>query len=295
MVACSTGTTRWARSAIADDALAGCAHGETAAGPALGRLPARRSFRPAAAAHGWPAVRGRQRAAPHRPHPPPVSDRDADAPCSRRGRPAPQRVSTAWRPRSPPSTAAASRPPPRTCASPRQPGAPDAGRRGAGPRRGPGGQAFRRPRRPAARPDAGGHPADRTACTSPTSSTGGRPATARRRRRRRRCAGLPRAADRAGGAPRSSCCSAEPRPSTARRGGRHHEASAAVARMDDRQRKVRAIATLHPAYLLRAPAAKRLAWRDLLAVKAALGGSAGVYRHMERNARKRLSHNCGRI
>jgi uracil-DNA glycosylase len=36
--------------------------------------------------------------------------------------------------------------------------------------------------------------------------------------------------------------------------------------------KVRAIATLHPAYLLRAPAAKRLVWRDLLAVKAALGG-----------------------
>ena len=35
-------------------------------------------------------------------------------------------------------------------------------------------------------------------------------------------------------------------------------------------RKVRAIATLHPAYLLRTPAAKRLAWRDLLAIKAAL-------------------------
>jgi uracil-DNA glycosylase family 4 len=35
-------------------------------------------------------------------------------------------------------------------------------------------------------------------------------------------------------------------------------------------RRVRAIATLHPAYLLRTPAAKRLAWRDLLAVKAAL-------------------------
>jgi DNA polymerase len=31
--------------------------------------------------------------------------------------------------------------------------------------------------------------------------------------------------------------------------------------------KVRAIATLHPAYLLRTPAAKRLAWRDLLAIK----------------------------
>jgi uracil-DNA glycosylase len=36
--------------------------------------------------------------------------------------------------------------------------------------------------------------------------------------------------------------------------------------------KARAIATLHPAYLLRAPAAKRLVWRDLLAVKALLAG-----------------------
>jgi DNA polymerase len=36
------------------------------------------------------------------------------------------------------------------------------------------------------------------------------------------------------------------------------------------ERKVRALATLHPAYLLRTPAAKRLAWRDMLAVKAAL-------------------------
>jgi DNA polymerase len=34
--------------------------------------------------------------------------------------------------------------------------------------------------------------------------------------------------------------------------------------------KARAMATLHPAYLLRTPAAKRLAWRDLLAIKAAL-------------------------
>jgi DNA polymerase len=34
--------------------------------------------------------------------------------------------------------------------------------------------------------------------------------------------------------------------------------------------RIRAIATLHPAYLLRTPAAKRLAWRDLLTVKAAL-------------------------
>lgn len=35
-------------------------------------------------------------------------------------------------------------------------------------------------------------------------------------------------------------------------------------------RPVRTMATLHPAYLLRTPAAKRQAWRDLLAVQAAL-------------------------
>jgi uracil-DNA glycosylase len=34
--------------------------------------------------------------------------------------------------------------------------------------------------------------------------------------------------------------------------------------------KLRAIATLHPAYLLRTPAAKRQAWRDLLAIASAL-------------------------
>ena len=35
-------------------------------------------------------------------------------------------------------------------------------------------------------------------------------------------------------------------------------------------RRVRMLATLHPAYLLRTPASKRLAWRDLLALKAGL-------------------------
>ncbi|WMT91359.1 uracil-DNA glycosylase [Pelagibacterium sp. H642] len=34
---------------------------------------------------------------------------------------------------------------------------------------------------------------------------------------------------------------------------------------------MRAVATLHPAYLLRQPAAKRLAWQDLLSIKTALG------------------------
>ena len=39
------------------------------------------------------------------------------------------------------------------------------------------------------------------------------------------------------------------------------------------RRRVKAMATLHPAYLLRTPAAKRLAWRDLLAVRMALAGN----------------------
>jgi DNA polymerase len=39
-------------------------------------------------------------------------------------------------------------------------------------------------------------------------------------------------------------------------------------------REIRAIATLHPAYLLRQPLQKRLAWRDFLAIKKALAASA---------------------
>jgi DNA polymerase len=37
-------------------------------------------------------------------------------------------------------------------------------------------------------------------------------------------------------------------------------------------REVRAMATFHPAFLLRSPLQKRLAWRDFLAIKKALGG-----------------------
>jgi len=37
-------------------------------------------------------------------------------------------------------------------------------------------------------------------------------------------------------------------------------------------RQIRAMATFHPAYLLRTPLSKRLAWRDFLAIKKALGG-----------------------
>src|SRR5215831_16288521 len=39
------------------------------------------------------------------------------------------------------------------------------------------------------------------------------------------------------------------------------------------RREVRAIATLHPAYLLRQPLQKRLAWRDFLAIKKALANA----------------------
>ncbi|CAN5151389.1 uracil-DNA glycosylase [soil metagenome] len=48
--------------------------------------------------------------------------------------------------------------------------------------------------------------------------------------------------------------------------GRWHE-------FDTGTRKIRAMATLHPAYLLRQPLQKRLAWRDLLTLKAALDGA----------------------
>ncbi|HWT31185.1 MAG TPA: uracil-DNA glycosylase, partial [Propylenella sp.] len=41
---------------------------------------------------------------------------------------------------------------------------------------------------------------------------------------------------------------------------------------DTGKRQIRAMATLHPAYLLRQPLQKRLAWRDLLSLKGALDG-----------------------
>jgi DNA polymerase len=44
---------------------------------------------------------------------------------------------------------------------------------------------------------------------------------------------------------------------------------------DTGTRTIRAIATFHPAYLLRTPAGKRLAWRDLLAVEALLAAGKG--------------------
>jgi DNA polymerase len=49
--------------------------------------------------------------------------------------------------------------------------------------------------------------------------------------------------------------------------GRWHE-------YDTGMRRIRAMATLHPAYLLRQPLQKRLAWRDFLALQAALQETA---------------------
>jgi uracil-DNA glycosylase family 4 len=43
-------------------------------------------------------------------------------------------------------------------------------------------------------------------------------------------------------------------------------------KFDTGSREIRALATLHPAYLLRQPLQKRLAWRDFLAIKKALAG-----------------------
>ncbi len=45
-------------------------------------------------------------------------------------------------------------------------------------------------------------------------------------------------------------------------------------RFDTGKRTIRALATLHPAYLLRQPLQKRLVWRDLLALQAALANPA---------------------
>ncbi len=40
------------------------------------------------------------------------------------------------------------------------------------------------------------------------------------------------------------------------------------------RREIRAMATFHPAYLLRTPLEKRFVWRDFLAIKQALAQSA---------------------
>ena len=102
---------------------------------------------------------------------------------------------------------------------------------------------------------------------------GGRPATARRRRRR----------------PRSACRSsagqielANP-DSLVSLGGPSAQTLLSIKEgitrtrgrwfpYDTGTREIRALATFHPAFLLRSPLQKRLAWRDFLAIKKALAG-----------------------
>jgi DNA polymerase len=43
-------------------------------------------------------------------------------------------------------------------------------------------------------------------------------------------------------------------------------------------REIRAIASFHPSYLLRTPLEKRSAWKDFLAIRAALAGPGGPSR-----------------
>ena len=47
---------------------------------------------------------------------------------------------------------------------------------------------------------------------------------------------------------------------------------------DTGTRVIRALATFHPAYLLRSPSYKRLSWQDLRAIAKALASSAGIVR-----------------
>ena len=89
--------------------------------------------------------------------------------------------------------------------------------------------------------------------------------------RRRRSACRSSSARSSSANPDMLVCSASRRPDAARHPGRHHqERAAAGSPYNTGTRDIRAMPTLHPAYLLRTPLAKRLAWRDMLAIKKAL-------------------------
>ena len=55
---------------------------------------------------------------------------------------------------------------------------------------------------------------------------------------------------------------------------------------------VRAMATLHPAYLLRNPIAKRLAWRDFLAIREASGRGPDVISRRRGGSAARASYSA---
>ena len=64
--------------------------------------------------------------------------------------------------------------------------------------------------------------------------------------------------------------SAARRADAARRQGRHQAHARTLVPFHTGTREIRAIATFHPAYLLRSPLEKRFAWRDFLAIQKAL-------------------------
>ena len=112
---------------------------------------------------------------------------------------------------------------------------------------------------------------DRTRSTSPTSCPGGRPATARRRRQETQIC-LPFIARQIELAdPDILVCARRPVGADAAADLRgHHPHARPLVRLRHRDARSAPCATFHPAYLLRSPLAKRLAWRDFLAIKKAL-------------------------
>ncbi len=174
----------------------------------------------------------------------------------------------------------------------RQPaGACDAGRRGAGQGRGHPGQALRGQVRPVARPHAGGNRpvadgAGRESAVFITNAIFWRPPGNRTPTEAERNAdvpALPAAHDRDPEARRHRVPRrhAPPRASRA-------EATAFLklrakwVTANVSGRNIPLLPTLHPAYLLRQPNQKRLAWRDLLSLRQMLVRSLGQSRHEAR-------------
>ena len=140
-------------------------------------------------------------------------------------------------------------------------------RRGAGPRRGHRGTALRRPLRQAARPH------DRRDRARPHQGLyRQRHSLAAARQPHADAAGdadlpaLHPAPDRAGRSRRAGHARQSLDPDAARHARRHHAHARQMARLRHRHAQIRALATFHPAYLLRSPSYKRMSWQDLRAI-----------------------------
>ena len=157
----------------------------------------------------------------------------------------------------------------------RQPeGAPDVRRRGARARRG-----HRRACRSSGAPAScstrcwARSGSSARASISPISSRGGRRATATPRRTRPRSA-CPSSSGRSSWSiPRCWSVSASRRRDAARGDGRHPRTRGRWFAYDTGTREIRAMATFHPAYLLRSPHREARSLADFLAIKKALAAS----------------------